>query len=524
METPAPEWHDGRLDQLAELVVELASGDRAARMTPSPAADEIDAVIVGINLLAEQLQVLNADLEGRVAERTMQLEQAQRQLERLALFDPLTGLANRTLLDEHITLAIRRSKQGAPLAVLLLDLDGFKMVNDSFGHAVGDQLLVEVAERLRAVVRDTDTVGRLGGDEFALVVTDALPEQVIAMAERIHTAMQAPVQAGEQTCWIGVSIGVCFAAPGEDAETLLRNADTAMYVAKSGTHNAVQIYEAAMHTVALSQVRLAEELRAAMAGHELAVHYQPIVELANGRPVGVEALARWHHPLRGLLMPGDFIAVAEDTGLITALDGLVLDTAVAALAGWRATWLGTETFAVHVNIAPVELRSPRFVGDVVACLRRHGLGTADLMLEVTETQMLGEDAQTLQALETLRAIGIGVAIDDFGAGYSSIGYVRRRFVDVIKIDRSLVTGLGTDPQQRRIAAAILAVVDAFGLDAVAEGVETAAQAEQLRALGCRYGQGFHWGKPVPEAALVTLLSDSLARPTKDRSAGGDRPQ
>jgi diguanylate cyclase (GGDEF)-like protein len=514
MATPAPEWRDDRLDQLVELVVELASGDRAARMRPSPAADEIDAVIVGINMLAEELQVLNSDLEGRVAERTVQLEQAQRQLERLALYDPLTGLANRTLLDQHITLAMRRTERGTlPPAVLVLDLDGFKMVNDSFGHTVGDQLLVEVAERLRAVVRDTDTVARLGGDEFALVVLDASPDQVIAMAERIQTAMQAPVRLGEQTCWVGVSIGVCFAARGQDADTLLRNADTAMYVAKSGTRDAVQIYEAAMHTVALAHVRLADELRTAMAGHELAVHYQPIMDLASGRPVGVEALARWHHPTRGLLTPSDFIAVAEDTGLVTALDGQVLDAAAAALGRWRAAWLGTETFAVHVNIAPVELRSPRFVDDVVACLRRNGLSPADLKLEVTQTQMLGEDPQTLHALETLRAVGIGVAIDDFGAGYSSIGYVRRRFVDVIKIDRSLVTGLDTDPQQRQIAAAILAVVDAFGLDAVAEGVETAAQAEQLRALGCRYGQGYHWGKPMPEAALVALLS-----------ARGDHPQ
>ncbi len=522
MATPTPEWRDDRLDQLVELVVELASGDRNARMSPSPAGDQIDSVIVGINMLAEQLQALNSDLEGRVADRTMQLEQAQRQLERLALYDPLTGLANRTLLDEHLTLAMRRTEQGAPPpAVVLLDLDGFKLVNDSFGHTVGDHLLVEVAKRLRSVVRDTDTVARLGGDEFALVVLDASPGEVIAMAERIHGAMQAPVRVGDQTCWVGVSIGVCFAARGQDADTLMRNADTAMYVAKSGTHDAVQIYEAAMHTVALSQVRLADELRTAMAGQELAVHYQPVVDLASGRPIGVEALARWHHPVRGLLTPADFIGVAEDTGLVTALDGIILDAALAALASWRATWLGAERFAVHVNIAPVELRSPRFVDDVIGCLNRHGLSTADLMLEVTETQMMGEDAQTLHALETLRAIGIGVAIDDFGAGYSSIGYVRRRLVDVIKIDRSLVTGLDHDPQQRRVAAAILAVVDAFGLDAVAEGVETAAQAEHLRALGCRYGQGFHWGKPVPEAAVVARLSASLVRPTTGWSAHRD---
>jgi diguanylate cyclase len=507
MANPAPERRDDRLDQLVALVVELASGDRAARMRPSPAADDIDAVIVGINMLAEELQILNDDLEWRVTERTRQLEKAQQQLKQLALYDPLTGLANRTLLDEHLTMALGRAGRGAPLpAVLVLDLDGFKIVNDSFGHTVGDHLLVEVARRLRAVVRETDTVARLGGDEFALVVLDATPEHVVAMAERIRTAMQAPVPVGDRICWVGASIGVCFAANGQDASTLLRNADTAMYVAKSGTRGAVQIYEPAMHALALSHVQLADELRAAIAGHQIAVHYQLIVDLASGRPTGVEALARWQHPTRGLLAPADFIAVAEDTGLVTALDRLVLDTAVAALARWRAGWLGAEPFAVHVNIAPVELRSTRFAEDVLACLALHGVGPADLALEVTETQMMTDDPQTLAALKTLRAAGIGVAIDDFGAGYSSIGYVRRRLVDVVKIDRSLITGLDSDPQQRRVAAAILAVVDAFGLDAVAEGIETPAQAEYLRTLGCRYGQGYLWGRAVPEAGIVTRLA------------------
>jgi len=511
MATPAPEHGEDRLNQLVELVVELASGDSGARMVPSPASDEIDAVIVGINMLAEELHALTVDLEARVTERTIQLEQAQQQLQRLALYDPLTGLANRTLLTDRISHAMARADRGAtPPAVLVLDLDGFKAVNDSFGHAAGDQLLVEVARRLRGIVRDSDTVARLGGDEFALVIGDATTEQVLDMAERVRAALQYPVQTGAQSCWVGASIGVCFAVRGQHAGTLLRDADTAMYAAKTGARGAVQIYETAMHTVALARVRLAEELRAAITQGQLCVHYQPIIDLKDGRTVGVEALVRWQHPARGLLLPAEFIGIAEDTGLVTELDRWVRDTALAQLAIWRVTVLGGQEFSLHVNVSPVELRSPRFAGEIVASLARHGVLAAEVMLEVTETQMMGEDPQTLESLEALRTAGVGLAIDDFGTGYSSIGYVRRMFLDVVKIDRSLITGLDFDSQQHRVAAAILAIVDAFGLDAVAEGVESAAQAEELRALGCRYGQGFHWSAPLPDDAMTARLG--AARP------------
>ena len=514
MTTRAPEPGDDRLSQLVELVVELASGDRGARMQPSPASDEIDAVIVGINMMAEELQALDADLEARVVERTLQLEQAQLQLERLALYDPLTGLANRTLLGDRIGQAMAQADRGsAPPAVLLLDLDGFKAVNDSFGHAVGDLLLVEVASRLRAVVREGDTVARLGGDEFALVVLDATNEQVLEMAERIRVALQAPAQLGDQLCWVSASIGVCFAVRGQQADALLRDADTAMYEAKSRTRGAVQIYETRMHTAALSRVRLAEQLRGALAGGQLRVHYQSIVDLQEDRTAGVEALVRWQHPTRGLLLPAEFIGVAEDTGLITALGRWVLDTALAQLACWRTAVLGVAPLSLHLNVSPIELRSPRFADGVLGSLARHGVDPTDLVLEVTETQMTGDDAQTLQALETLRGAGIAVAIDDFGTGYSSIGYVRQKFLDVVKIDRSLITGLDTDARQHGVAAAMLAIVDAFGLDAVAEGIETAAQAEELRKLGCRYGQGFHWCAPI-SAAPMTMHLTAATRATK----------
>ena len=501
-----PDAADGRLDRLVDHVVQLASGDLGARLVPSPAGDRIDAVVVGINMLAEELEWLNQDLEGRVADRTRQLEDAQRQLERLALYDPLTGLANRTLFTDRVARAVARAERGAaPPALLLLDLDGFKSVNDGFGHATGDLLLVEVARRLVGVVREDDTVARLGGDEFAVVLCDATTEEALDLADRIQAALVRPVQTPEGSCWVGASIGVAVEGRGQGPDVLLRNADVAMYAAKAAG-GGVELYRPAMHAAALSRVRTADELRTALGQGQLELHYQPIVDLRTGATAGVEALVRWNHPVRGPLAPQDFVAIAEDVGLVVDLDRWVLDTAVAQLARWRSTVLGTADFVLHVNASPVDFRSPRFAEDVLACLARHGVATGDVVLEVTETRLMGEDAQTLQAMDLLRTAGIGLAIDDFGTGYSSIGYLQRLFVDVVKIDRSLIEGLDTDPQQHRIAAAILAVVDAFDLTAVAEGVETPGEAERLRALGCRYAQGFLWGRPRPGDALTHHLT------------------
>ena len=521
---------DARLNRLVEHVVELAAGNLGARMAPSAAADRIDAVIVGVDMLAEELDSLNHDLEAlnrdlearvvertqqlvarteEVVERTQQLEQAQHQLQRMALYDPLTGLTNRTLLTDRIAQAVAGADRGAAPAVLLLDLDGFKSVNDGFGHAAGDLLLVEVARRLVAVVRDGDTVARLGGDEFAIVLCDATTEEALDVADRILTALARPVPVGDSSCWVGASIGVCLATRGQTADTLLRDADTAMYAAKAAGGRGMALYRPAMHAAALARVRMADELRTALADGQLLLHYQPIVDLRTGRSSGVEALVRWLHPRRGLLAPREFVPIAEDAGLIVDLDRWVLETAVAQLASWRADVLHDADFVLHVNVSPVEFRSRRFAADVLGCLARHGVPTRDVALEVTESHMMGEDPQTLQAMEALRTAGVGLAIDDFGTGYSSVGYLRRLFVDVVKIDRSLVEGLDVDPQQHRVAAAVLAVVDAFGLTAVAEGVETAGEADRLRALGCRYGQGYLWGRPQPAEIAVDRIVASI---------------
>jgi diguanylate cyclase (GGDEF)-like protein len=503
---PAP-LPDPRIELLVEHVVRLASGDLSARLAPSPARDDVDAMIVGMNMLAEELQALSTAFEARVAERTAELEEARHALERLALYDPLTGLANRTLLAERLRGGLDGVERGTrPPTVLLLDLDGFKSVNDSFGHPVGDRLLAEVARRLSAVVRAGDTVARMGGDEFALLLLDLPPADALRLACRIASAVAEPVRVGPHTCWVSASIGVRVAGPGEQPDTLIRDADTAMYAAKARGRGSVAMYEPAMHAAAAARLALTTDLRAAISAGRLELRYQPIVELDGGRVRGVEALLRWRHPTRGLLTPTEFIAAAEEDGLVTALDRWVLDTALDQLARWRRTAPAGRPVDLHVNISPVDLRAPRFAEDVVARLAHHGVAGSDLTLEVTETQLLGEDAATSHALGVLRHAGVAIAIDDFGVGYSSLGYFRRLSTDVVKIDRSLVVDLDTDPDQHRIAAAILAVVDAFGAVAVAEGVETDGQAAALRSLGCRLGQGFHLGRPMDADAVATRLA------------------
>ena len=506
MTAPPRELQARRLDELTDFVIRLASGQLDARLAPSQAADELDAIVVGLNMLAEELQGLTYDLEKRVEQRTQQLAAAHQELERLALYDPLTGLANRTLLAERMGRAMAETDPaGFPPTVLLLDLDGFKAVNDGFGHAVGDALLVVVAQRLCSVVRQGDTVARLGGDEFAIVLQDAGHEQALEIADRICAALAAPMSVGGQVCWVSASVGVRFAVHGEPADTFLRDADTAMYDAKGRAPGGVSVFEPAMHQEALTRNRLADELRTALAERQFFVLYQPIVELASGRVAGVESLVRWRHPERGILAPDAFITVAEDTGIVSAIDQWVLDESAAQVRRWRDQVLGAAPFGVHVNISPVELRSPHFATTVLESIARHRLDAADITIEITERGLLGEDAATQQSMETLRTAGVGVAIDDFGTGTSSLGYVRRSFVDTIKIDRSLVRGLDVVPQQHRVAAAILAVVDAFGLEAVAEGVESDGEAERLRALGARFGQGYHWSVPRTGEQVTSLL-------------------
>jgi diguanylate cyclase (GGDEF)-like protein len=504
---------DPRLEQLVDFVVQLAAGDLAARLETSPRADSVDAVAMGLNMLAEELQVLYSGLEQHIEERTASLEQAQAQLQHLALSDPLTGLANRTLLGDRIGQALARTERGArPPTVLTLDLDGFKFINDSLGHAGGDTVLVEVARRLRAVARQTDTVARFGGDEFAILLTDTAPDDALVIAERALDGLRRPVQVGGKMTWAGASIGVGFGSRGQTADSLLRDADTAMYVAKRRGRNNIQVFGPGMRTVALARLQTTEELQSALVANQLMLHYQPFVGLATGRIVGVEALVRWLHPQRGLVSPVEFIPIAEETGLIIELGEWVTLEAIRQLAEWQTKLSLSESFRLHVNISPVQFRSASLVPFVRHALQQHGVPDSSLILEVAETALMTDEADILRTLRNLRSAGVGLAIDDFGTGYSSISHLRRLPVDAVRIDRSLVSGMDTDPQQHRLVSAIVQLIDAVNLTSIAVGVETATQANQLRALGCTYGQGHHFSRPVAADEMTELLRVGLARP------------
>lgn len=496
-------YDDGRLDELVDLIVLLSSGDLSARLEPSPARDSLDAIITGINLLAEELELT---MEQRVAERTFVLEQARIALERIALNDALTGLANRTLLGDRIRQASVRAELGArPPCVLVLDLDEFKTINDGLGHSAGDRILVDVAHRLVSVVRATDTVARLGGDEFAILMPETLKEDALRVAERALKELHSPFTVGDRAVWAGASIGLCFGMRGQSTEHLLRDADTAMYAAKAKGRGNIQVFQPEMHLAAKERLHIASELGAAIAHGQLALHYQPIVELDTGRMVGAEALVRWMHPQRGLLLPADFIPVAEDSGHIIELGHWVVQAAVAQLRIWSLAF-PTIPFQLHVNLAPVEVRWPGMAEFIREALDQHGVDPNRLALEISETGLMTGDVAGIEALMTLKRLGVGIEIDDFGTGYSSISYLRRLPIDTVKVDQSLIRDIATDKQQVAFVLAILRLIESVGLRTIVEGIETTAQRDQLQRLGCVFGQGFCFSEPVPAEALTRLLA------------------
>ena len=496
-------FDDGRLDQLVEHIVQLSSGDLSARLDPSESRDSLDAVITGINLLAEELELT---MEERVAERTIVLEQARIALERMALYDALTGLANRTLLGDRIRQASARVESGArPPSVLVLDLDEFKTVNDGLGHSAGDRILVEVSRRLTSVVRETDTVARLGGDEFAILMPDITEDDSVRVAERALKELHSPFAVGDRPVWAGASIGLCFGSPGQSAGNLLRDADTAMYAAKAKGRGNIQIFRPEMHHAAKERLRIASELGTAINCGQLSLFYQPIVELSSGRIIGAEALVRWMHPERGLLLPADFIPVAEDSGHIIELGHWVVQSAVGQLRSWTDSFAAAQ-FQLHVNLAPVEVRWPGMAEFVRDALEQQGVNPNRLALEISETGLMTGDVAGLEALMSLKRLGVGVEIDDFGTGYSSISYLRRLPIDTVKVDQSLIRDIATDDQQVAFVLAILRLIDSVGLRTIVEGVETEDQRDQLRRLGCVYGQGFFFSEPVSAREMTELLA------------------
>ncbi|GAC1496529.1 MAG: hypothetical protein NVS2B15_19090 [Pseudarthrobacter sp.] len=501
---------DPRLSQLLEGIVRLASGDLQSRIEVSPARDELDAIIMGTNLLAEDLQIIYEELEQRVEDRTQLLHEAHREMQKMAMQDPLTGLANRSALLAALKSAQDHDGASQPV-ILLLDLDAFKSINDSLGHAVGDRVLTTVARRIRSAVRSTDVVARLGGDEFAIVMPATGADQAAVVGQRILAALKEPIELPDRTIRCGASLGLSVGEPGRSPDDLLMEADVAMYASKAEGQNRLHVFEPGLLLVRRLRSQLLDDLRTAVKGEGLVLHYQPVVELDTGRIEGLEALVRWQHPTRGLIMPDEFIPLAEDAGLISELGLWVLTTAVHQLRRWVDEALVDSAFSVRINISATDLQSLQYIEDVRGVLKETGVRPEQVVLELTEVAIVRGNELDRYSLGGLRGLGVGIEIDDFGTGYSSISYLRRLPVDRVKVDRSLIEGLGTDPSQPALVAAVLQLVRACGLEAVWEGVETAEQAEQLRNLGCLSAQGYFFSKPVPSEQVPGLLAGSPAQ-------------
>lgn len=435
------------------------------------------------------------------------------QLELLAFNDELTGLANRRSFTEQLEQAILSTQRtGKSLALLYLDLDNFKRINDSTGHADGDRLLTEVAQRLRTTVRETDFVGRLGGDEFAVVLMNIKSiEQVQTVAAKIIAHIGKPVQLAQNEAIVGTSIGITLAPQdGTSSGELLRNADLAMYESKRAGKNQLSFYNSAMQEQALHSIRLEEELRQALAREEFVLVFQPIIDLSNGQTVKFEALLRWQHPVRGMQYPGGFIEIAEQTGLIMPMSYWVIEAAGDFIQ--QQIQAGLIVKPVAVNLSVCQLREPDFAERVDALLKRRKIAPRLLELEITESMLMENVELAMTLIADLRRLGIRIAIDDFGTGYSSLSQLRLVPVDILKIDRSFVVNLENNPVDRQMVEAITVMVHKLGLKVVAEGIETAEQLRFLKNIGCDYGQGFLLARPLlPEQALQYQVVADLAQ-------------
>jgi diguanylate cyclase (GGDEF)-like protein/PAS domain S-box-containing protein len=434
-------------------------------------------------------------------------QQLQNQLVHQAFHDPLTGLANRALFRQKVEQALMAAGAHPDrVAVLYLDLDGFKAVNDVQGHAVGDELLRHVAARLLRCVRDDTCVARLGGDEFAVLLTGkGIGDSALEVARRITTSLADPVQIGGERAHVRSSTGIAVAAVNDDAEALLRNADLAMYRAKAAREGGWVRYQSSMNDAARERAELEHELRGAVAGRELALVYQPIRDLRDGRIVGAEALLRWYHPRRGVIPPDEFLTVAEKTGLMAGIGEWVLQEACEAAAEWQRALPAGHTFTVAVNVSGRQLDN-RTVETVAEALRTTGLRPSNLVLEMTESVLISRTAEAVELLTRLKQLGVSIAVDDFGTGYSSLSYLSRYPVDLLKIDRSFTEQVTRHTPGAELARTIVQLGHSLGMRTVAEGVETAAQLTAVRELGCDLAQGYFFARPCAARGILELIT------------------
>ncbi len=433
----------------------------------------------------------------------------QEQLTRQAYHDALTGLPNRSLFQSRLEVALARAaRRQRSIAVLFIDLDNFKVINDSLGHEIGDDLLVAVAGRIREAVRDEDTVARLSGDEFTVLLEEVEDDGEAAnVAQRIIDDVRQAIDLDGHQVFVGASVGIALSHNGEDrAEDLLRDADLAMYRAKERGRSRYETFEVAMGARARLRLDLESELRQALENDELVLHFQPEVSLRSGRIIGAEALVRWHHPERGLMMPDQFIPMAEETGLIQPLGRYVLQKACAQALEWQNRFgMGAPT-RVSVNVSGRQL--PTLVRDVAHALGRTGLDPRMLVLEITESVVMEDPEAAIVTFEALRKMGVALAIDDFGTGYSSLSWLKHFPISTLKLDKSFVQGLGVDPADRAIAQSVLTMADCLDVTVTAEGIETYEQATELVNLGCISGQGYLYARPQPPQEMERLLAES----------------
>jgi diguanylate cyclase (GGDEF)-like protein len=449
--------------------------------------------------------------------------------------DPLTGLPNRLLFLDRLVQRIDYRKRHPEdlFAVLFLDLDGFKMVNDSLGHLAGDKLLVEVAERLETVLRSTDTVtrlddevtlARLGGDEFAILLNELhLPSDVAAVADRLLSELNRPFKIDDKEIYTTVSIGIAVSTLDyQTAEEFLRDADTAMYRAKSLGKARYEIFDGEMRASVIERLQLETDLRHGIERDEFRNFYQPIISLDSGKIVGFEALVRWQHPGRGLVGPNEFIPVAEETGLIRDMGWQVLERACAQLAEWRKLVPDYADLTMSVNLSVRQFPQPHFAERVEALLGQLGLPENSLKLEITESSLMSDPVAAVNLLSRLKELGVRLAIDDFGTGYSSLSYLQRFPLDTLKIDRSFTMAMGSGQKEETIVSSIMRLAQKLGLDVVAEGVETEEQLVFLKEVECKFAQGFYFSKPMrAEDAEKLMMSPAMLAGTMKSNMSSD---
>ena len=449
--------------------------------------------------------------EIQLQRRTVEAERIERQLRHDALHDQLTGLPNRLCFVErlrHTAERARRHPENA-FAVLFLDLDHFKVVNDSFGHLAGDELLSEVARRLAKCLRAVDTLARLGGDEFALLLEEVNePSDAARVAERLQAALRGPMTIGASEVFTSASIGIALSGcPDEPSQNLLRSADLAMYRAKEHGRCRFEVFDQAMHTAAMERLHLEMDLRRALERDQLVLHYQPVVSLTTGNLVAVEALIRWEHPERGLIPPLEFIPIAERTGLIVDIGRWVLARACEQLKAWERAFGYEAPQSVWINVSPKQFAQRDLAAQVADLFSTLAFEPRRIKFEITESIMLENIDAATRTLSELRSLGVQVFMDDFGTGYSSLSYLGRLPLDGIKVDRSFVGQMGADERQSQLVRTIVTLIRNLGLEPIAEGVETDQQANLLREMGCAFAQGFVFCRPVPPRKIDELLRD-----------------